>query len=43
VERNGVVMAKNILAPRGYEWIGNSGALIPDYGNGYNDWYNKKD
>ena len=43
VERNGVVMAKNILAPRGFEWIGNSGAMIPDYGNGTNGWYNKKD
>ncbi|MEI8206498.1 MAG: heparinase II/III family protein, partial [Kiritimatiellales bacterium] len=40
VESNGVVMAKNILVPRGFEWSGNSGAMVPDYGNGSNDWYN---
>jgi hypothetical protein len=39
-ERNGVVMAINILAPRSFEWSGNSGTLVPDYGDGSNDWYN---
>jgi hypothetical protein len=40
VESNGVVMAKNILVPQGFQWSGNSGAMFPDYGNGSNDWYN---
>ncbi|MEI8206298.1 MAG: hypothetical protein WCG03_05415, partial [Kiritimatiellales bacterium] len=43
VESNGVVMAKNIFAPRGFEWSENSGAMVPDYGNGTNGWYNMKD
>jgi hypothetical protein len=40
VESNGIVMAKNILVPQGFQWSGNSGAMVPDYGNGSNDWYN---
>ncbi len=39
VNGNGDVLRKDILIPQDFNWVENGEVIVPEYGNGTNDWF----